>query len=63
MSVLLLAREWDQAARVFDHSKLERLVRDKPSSLLDPFVGVSYEQITSVNTHPGTVFTTLHFFA
>ncbi len=41
--IFFATEEWAQAARVFDHTRLERLARDKRSSLLGPFV--SYKKM------------------
>ncbi len=38
----LVTYEWAQYARVFDHSVLERLAKDKPSTLKGSFL--SYEE-------------------
>jgi hypothetical protein len=37
------------------------VVREKHSSLMDPFV--SYKKGSDVNTHPGFEFKTLHFLS
>jgi hypothetical protein len=55
---LFVTYKWAHYARTLHYTKLERLARDKQSSLLGQFVCF---KDSVVNTAPGTIFTALLF--
>jgi hypothetical protein len=57
--IFFVTYELAQKARVLHISWVEMFVRDKHTSLLDPFI--SYEKMNCCEYSPGAVFTALNF--